>query len=71
MSGEVFEIDDDALKALDRLEGYPALYGRELIELDDGSKAIAYLQTREQVRGQPRIDGGDWRLREDKDLRRW
>ena len=46
------------------MEGYPILYGRELIDLDDGSQAIAYVQNGEQVRGRPKIDGGDWRLRE-------
>ncbi len=40
VSGEVFEITDETLRALDRLEGYPNLYGRELIDLDDGSQAI-------------------------------
>ncbi len=49
VSGEVFEITDETLRALDRLEGYPILYGRELIELDDGSQAIAYVQNGEQV----------------------
>ena len=71
VSGEVFEIREGVLGALDRLEGYPTLYGRELIDLDDGSQAIAYVQNGERVRGRPRIDGGDWRLREDKDLRLW
>jgi gamma-glutamylaminecyclotransferase len=28
VSGEVFEITDETLRALDRLEGYPILYGR-------------------------------------------
>ncbi len=62
VAGEVFEITDETLRALDRLEGYPTLYGRELIDLDDGSQAIAYLQAGEQVHGRSRIDCGDWRL---------
>jgi gamma-glutamylcyclotransferase (GGCT)/AIG2-like uncharacterized protein YtfP len=61
VQGEVFEVDDAALRALDRLEGYPILYLRALIDLADGSQALAYFQTQDQVRGRPRIPCGAWR----------
>jgi gamma-glutamylaminecyclotransferase len=60
--GEVFEVDDATLRALDRLEGYPILYQRVLVDLADGSQALTYLQTQDQVRGRARIPSGSWRL---------
>lgn len=41
--GELYELPDSALKRLDRYEGVPGLFTRNEIELDDGSKVVAYL----------------------------
>ena len=43
--GEVYEVTDAGLRALDRLEGHPRFYKREKIALKDGSKAWAYMMT--------------------------
>jgi len=45
IKGEVFEITNTTLKKLDILEGYPALYTRETIEVeiqDDTIEVIVY-----------------------------
>lgn len=42
--GELFDVSDKCLKALDEYEGVESdLFRRETIELEDGSKAVAYL----------------------------
>lgn len=43
IKGEIYEINEDTLYQLDLLEGYPELYDRSEIELEDFDKpAIAY-----------------------------
>ena len=39
ISGELYEVDDDTLKRLDRLEGHPNFYRREpiTVRMDDGT----------------------------------
>jgi gamma-glutamylcyclotransferase (GGCT)/AIG2-like uncharacterized protein YtfP len=61
--GEVYRVDPEHLEQLDRYEGCPDLYRRESILLSDGSRADAYLMSAAQVRGHPRIDGGEFRSR--------
>ena len=61
VAGEVYKVDNATLDRLDRLEGHPRFYRREPITLDSGQEALAYMQAIEQIRGQPRITGGDWR----------
>jgi len=42
--GELFEVSDDCVRELDIYEGIETdLFRKEQIELEDGSKAIAYL----------------------------
>lgn len=62
--GELWEVDDDTLSRLDELEGHPGFYERQMVQLDDGRSALAYLPQPEQTRGCPRIASGDWRRRE-------
>lgn len=59
--GEVYSVSPEHLERLDRYEGCPDLYRREVIELSDGSRAEAYVMSAEGVRGFPRIDGGEFR----------
>ena len=40
--GEVYEIDDECLARLDRIEGHPHLYKREPIELNEFDGCISY-----------------------------
>jgi gamma-glutamylaminecyclotransferase len=58
--GEVYAVDDATLARLDWLEGYPHLYDRQVIDLEEG-EAIAYTVRADQVWGLPRVAHGDWR----------
>ena len=60
--GELYVVTDEHLCLLDEFEGVPELYQREVIELEDGTSAEAYVVTREQVRGAPLISGGRFRV---------
>jgi len=62
--GEVWEVDGATLTRLDELEGHPGYYRRQELRLDDGRLVQAYLLPREQARGCPRIESGDWRRRD-------
>lgn len=55
--GELWEITDFVKKGLDTIEGVPYLYLDKEIELEDGTKAIAYVM---QDKGYPIIESGDW-----------
>jgi gamma-glutamylaminecyclotransferase len=62
--GEVYEVDEATLAALDRLEGHPRFYTRTRIALRDleaGAAVEAYLLRPEQVVGKPLVISGDWR----------
>ena len=61
--GEVYEVDEATLAALDRLEGHPRFYRRTRIALEDGAAVETYLLAPEQVEGRPVIDSGNWRAR--------
>lgn len=44
VTGELFEVSDECIKALDRYEGVDCgLFKKETVELSDGSKAMSYL----------------------------
>jgi len=59
--GEVFEVTDEVLADLDKLEGHPDWYKRTTIRLVDGSSVEAYLMEPGTVEGRPVIVSGDWR----------
>lgn len=61
--GEVYDVDEATLAALDAFEGHPDLYVRIRVTLADGTEAIAYAMPRARVAGRPRIASGDWRRR--------
>lgn len=42
--GTVYEVTDEDLIRLDRYEGVPTLYYRNLVELSDGEPAYVYIQ---------------------------
>jgi len=59
--GEVYAVEGNGLAKLDELEGYPRLYGRQVMELVDGRRAWVYLGRPRQVRHALRLRGGVWR----------
>jgi gamma-glutamylcyclotransferase (GGCT)/AIG2-like uncharacterized protein YtfP len=63
VTGEVYEVDEPTLAALDRLEGHPRFYQRSPIALEDGAVVETYLLAPEQVEGHPVITSGSWRTR--------
>ena len=65
---ELIEIPIADWPAVDRLEGYPRLYDRQLCRvrlLDDGSETIAWIYIMNNLPRQAKIiAGGDWKNRE-------
>jgi gamma-glutamylcyclotransferase (GGCT)/AIG2-like uncharacterized protein YtfP len=59
--GELYDVDDDTLAALDRLEGHPSLYTRTPIALAGRRRAEAYVLPAARAKGYPVIETGDWR----------
>jgi gamma-glutamylcyclotransferase (GGCT)/AIG2-like uncharacterized protein YtfP len=60
--GELYIVSDELLRLLDEFEGVPEWYQREVIQVEDGTSAEAYMVTQEQVRGSPLISGGRFRV---------
>lgn len=58
--GELYEIDPATLPRLDRYEGVPHLFARSMVELADGSEAIAYLFAAD-ASGYEQVPDGVWR----------
>ena len=61
--GEVLTVDDDGLRSMDRLEGYPRLYRREQIQvhLVGGGSVLAWVYIMNNLRANaPVIESGDW-----------
>lgn len=58
--GEVYAVDEPGLARLDELEGYPRLYDRQMLSLNDGRQAWVYLGRLRQVRHAPLVVGGSW-----------
>lgn len=63
--GELYEIlDDRIILALDRYEGTPNLYTREVVNvLEDGIETYVY-QFNSSLSGLDRVESGNWRQRE-------
>jgi gamma-glutamylcyclotransferase (GGCT)/AIG2-like uncharacterized protein YtfP len=58
--GEVYAVEERGLARLDELEGYPRLYDRQMLTLNDGRHAWVYLGRPRQVRHAPLVVGGSW-----------
>ena len=54
---EIYEINDDDLAGLDRLEGYPDFYNRKLIATNSGDAWLYYLDSPPRTK---RILTGEW-----------
>ena len=61
VQGELYRVEPRHWPALDLFEGCPELYQRGQIELDDASRAWAYLIRPQQARDASEISGGIWR----------
>lgn len=59
--GEVFELNKDALKDVDRLEGHPTFYRRTQVALADGELVETYLWQRIAEPWRSMVISGDWR----------
>jgi gamma-glutamylaminecyclotransferase len=59
--GEVYDVGDDVLAALDRLEGHPHLYKRAPIVLAGWRRAETYFFPPAPAKGRTVIESGDWR----------
>lgn len=66
--GEVFLVNDETLARLDRLEGHPTFYRRELLELESGPRLTAFgyvlANAARYVSIYSEIPGGDWKGRQ-------
>ena len=63
VAGEVLTVTPETFARLDRLEGYPNLYGRERVPalLEDGSRVEAWVYVMRRLpEGSKVIDSGDW-----------
>jgi gamma-glutamylaminecyclotransferase len=61
VEGELYDVDDDVLAALDRLEGHPSFYTRASIVLAGWRRAETYFFPAARAAGRPVIDSGSWR----------
>lgn len=61
---EVYEVNEDCLRALDRLEGYRgdqhSFYNRSLVELEDGNSALMYHIEDRSASDNALVTHGDW-----------
>lgn len=54
--GVTWQIDQNCLRALDRYEGYPRMYGRQAVQINLGPQtitAMVYIEPADQSGGQP------------------
>lgn len=59
VQGELYEVNDDELRNLDRLEGHPSYYQREVIETSEG-EAWIYLLPEDEYQDFETIESGEW-----------
>lgn len=58
--GEVYEVDEKTLKALDRLEGHPHMYERTLVKLEDGMEVWVYIYKHASTQFSKIVPTGYW-----------
>ena len=66
IEGEVYDVTEPILRALDRLESHPHFFRRQWITLGDRSHAQAYLLRLEHRRDFSVIPSGNWRRRNER-----
>ncbi len=60
IEGELYQVTAAVLKQLDRFEGAPRLYQRELHRLNSGETVWVYVGRARQVRHVKRLSSGNW-----------
>jgi gamma-glutamylaminecyclotransferase len=63
VAGEVYEVDDALLAALDAFEGHPDEYRRMPVPLLGIGRVDAYVRPRAMSPGAPIVVSGNWRRR--------
>jgi gamma-glutamylaminecyclotransferase len=58
--GEVYEVNDDTLWVVDRIEGHPSFYERKPIEIKGMKDVQAYFLPRDKYGAMPLVESGDW-----------
>jgi len=61
IKGEVYQVENWILKAIDRLEGHPFFYKRSPIKLENGETVETYILNDDTVHEQKKLKSGDWR----------
>ncbi len=64
ISVELFEVDFATFADLDRLEGFPSFYGRQVVTVQTPHcpiEAWMYVGRREQVKNRKRVRSGTWK----------
>ncbi len=61
VDGELYEVDETTLRAIDQLEGHPHFYRRVVIPLAGGVEAYAYILPKRAAERFAIIPEGDWR----------
>jgi len=56
---ELYEVDEETLELLDRLEGHPTLYQRVDVMTSEGP-AFMYVMSEDELLDSPSIPSGDW-----------
>jgi gamma-glutamylcyclotransferase (GGCT)/AIG2-like uncharacterized protein YtfP len=63
VDGELFDVTPAQLRHTDELKENGRLFERQVIQLEDGRAAQAYLMSEEKLRGRRRLRVSDWRKR--------
>lgn len=58
--GEVYEVNDDTYKAVERLEGYPSFYNRMDVDTVYGEAEMYIIPKDHYHAASPKVDSGDW-----------
>lgn len=70
---ELYEVDRQTFAALDRLEGFPVFYQRQMVTVETEHcpvEAWIYYGRADRVKGKPRVSGGVWQMERLNSLRR-
>lgn len=57
---ELYDVDEDTMRRLDMLEGYPTFYDRKLISTSLGDAWIYFMEESHGSWERPIIESGDW-----------